>query len=195
MSQEIHVVPFGIEAQLERNGFVILQALDRVVLRSEFDPMRGVKKRNGDYVIPVDQVKNLGAIPKHPGEWLFVNPAKLEFEIHDPLHDEEFAAVADKLMKYIKSQPGNNYAKLPLRQDIRGKVADIHQMKTLCREMLTLVQRGEAKVVKGPCPIITDIDEMPGYYLLNPGMQVQTTQPRYEHQLPDYINHLISTGM
>jgi hypothetical protein len=67
-------------------------------------------------------------------------------------------------------------------------------MKTLCREIVWLLNEGSVRVVKGATPEMDDIDELPGKYLLNPGLRTQTTQPTFEEDYDGWVNQLTRAG-
>jgi hypothetical protein len=67
-------------------------------------------------------------------------------------------------------------------------------MKTLCREVLWLLEAGDVRMVKGQQPTVEAIDELPGNYLLNPGSRVNSAQPLFEKDYPSWIERLTAAG-
>ncbi len=191
----IIVAPWGIEADHPRNSDLLLQCIAGQRLRSALDGMKPAKDaKTGEEYVPIDQSKHLAACPKVPGQQLHVNPEKCTYVIIDPLRDNE--AVLTKLSRFMASNSGmKSDGKLNGMPKIEGKL-DIHQMKSLNREMLHLVNAGEARVVgKSRAPDLDDIEGLPGYFLLNPGSHnIGTTQPRYEKDFPEWIDRLSHSG-
>ena len=67
-------------------------------------------------------------------------------------------------------------------------------MKSLCREIVWLLNDNSVKVIKGQTPTIKDVDALPGKYLLNPGARTNTTQPLYEEDYPAWLERLTMSG-
>jgi hypothetical protein len=67
-------------------------------------------------------------------------------------------------------------------------------MKTLCCEVLSLLDETAVKVVKGNPPSLEDVNGMAGEFLLNPGSQVRNTQPRYERDYESWVEQLTRAG-
>lgn len=183
---ETAVPPWGIEIDHPRNCDVLMQAVPGCRLRSAIEATKGHTDKNGDPHVPVDQSQTLASLPRVPGMRLIVKPAEQAYVIIDPLEDDE--ALCDRIGKWIRTntpfRTGNKLKGVPRRQ---GKL-DQHRMKTLVREMATLVSLGQAKVVNGQCPARASIDALPGRYLLNPGARVQNTQPVYEDQYEAWLD-------
>jgi len=184
------VAPFEIEADHPRNSDVMIRSIGihcklRSALRSDRKVfMTDLLKRKGmQPAIPRDQAATLGAMPQLPGMRLVIDPGEMSYRIWDPLEADEALRIQLKqaLMaddKYIISST----------TEIRGVPAtegtlDKDQMKTLCREAKYLCDIGHCKFVgSGPVPEQEDIDELPGRYLRNPGIQTETQEPIYEDQ-------------
>lgn len=189
---EVVVTPFGIEADHPRNCDLLLQCIPGERLRSAFDGSKPAKNKHGDLVTPRDQAAFLAGFPKTPGQQLLIDPARLTYKIIDPLTKDP--ATLDRITKFVR----NNMALRTDSQiqgvpDKEGKL-DIHRMKSLCREVFNLVQDGEAKICKGAMPKMAEIDELPGYYLLNPGLRTATTQPVYEKDFEGWVDRLSHNG-
>lgn len=185
------VLPFGIEADHPRMSDLLLQSVPGVRLRSSIDGAKGIKDpRTGDVRIPIDQSTYMASCPRVPGMQIHVNPKDLQYAVIDPLYADK--DLLERIKRWLKEKRGasSNIAGVPPTQ---GTV-DLHRMKTLCRELVTLVNNGEAKKVKGSLPDLSEVASMPGYFLLNPGLRTNTTQPIYEHQFEDWVHNLSHTG-
>lgn len=189
----VSVLPFGIEADHPRNDDLRLKCIAGARLRSAIDGSKPyINTRTGEAHLPFGQAHGLAAFPKTPGMQLHVNPAECTYVILDPLEGDE--VLLERISKWLRNRDGiRNDAKIKGVPAQKGKL-DAHQMKSLCREMLDLVEAGEAKRCKGPLPSREDVDELPGYYLLNPGIQTMTSQPRYEKDFDDWVQRLHSIG-
>ena len=187
------VSPFGIEADHPRMSDLLLQSLPGCRLRSAIDGTKGaVDAKSGEYRIPLDQARSLAAFPKVPGMQLHVNPEECSYVILDPLEKDE--VLLDRITKYLREQtPLRTDTKIRGVKSVSGKL-DVHRMKTLCRELFHIVEAKEAKVVKGPKLDIDLIDELPGHYLLNPGLRTATTLPMYEKDWDLWVENLTRMG-
>ena len=184
----VTVLPFGIEADHPRNCDLLIQCIPNCRLRSAIDGVKGHVDEAGNHRVPLDQARHLGAFPRTPGMQLHVDPEHLTYEIVDPMYNNE--QLCERVRKYLKEQTGYTTAdKLNGAPPQKGTL-DVHRMKSLVREMLWLVKAGEAKKCKGAIPEMADIDELPGHYLLNPGMRVPTLQPVYEKDWDDWVARL-----
>ncbi len=187
------VPPFGLECDPGRNTDVMLQGITGCRLRGSINASKTVKDyKTGDDRIPKDQVMNLSMLPSIPGHEIHVNPAKLTYTIIDPLfEDEELCA---KIVQGMKSDDRPfPVEKITGRPPQSGEL-DKHWMKTLCRELIRMIESGDMKLVKGTEPKLEDVDELPGNYLLNPGSQYRTSQPRYEKDLEAWVDRLSMSG-
>ncbi len=188
------VTPFVVEADVPNNGDLLLQSILGCRLRSAIDPSRTVTDTaTGREMIPKDPSRHLGMLPSVPGMRLHVNPAKLTYTITDPLHDDEGMCEAIRLALNADERPVRS-------QKITGVppqdgTLDEHRMKTLCRELIWLLDSNHAKIVGGGSqPRKADVDRLPGHYLLNPGSLVHNLQPRFEKDWPAYIERLSVSG-
>lgn len=189
---DVIVVPFGIEADHPRNCDLLLQCIPGERMRSAIDGSKPVTNKNGDLVTPRDQAAFLASFPKTPGQQLLVDPARLTYKIIDPLSKDP--AMLDRIAKFYRSQMAiRTDSQVKAVPDKEGRL-DVHRMKSLCREMLDLVKAGEAKICKGSLPSLDDINDLPGYYLLNPGLRTSTTQPTYEKDFEDWVDRLSHNG-
>lgn len=186
------VSPFAITADHPRNSDLLLQCLPGEKLRSKFDATKGsVNAKTGKMTVPKDQVIQLGDFPRVPGMQLLVDPQALTWEITDPLFENK--KLCEEVEQSLKEKHLHKGGKLTGVAPRRGKI-DEHSMKTLCREMLNIVQAGEAVVSKGKLPDLEDITDLPGHFLLNPGSIVANTQPRYEKDWASWVNNLNASG-
>ena len=195
MSKTVVVPPFGVEIDHPRNCDVMLQSIPNCRLRGAVSASKGtiVNKQDEDNtpVIPEGQAIFLGALPPIPGMQIHVNPAELRYKIIDPIHGND--AFCKRLEKAL-------LGKGVVIKDLKGvppKESDLdeHRMKTLCRELLHIMEINHGRLVKGPRPSIEDVDELPGRYLLNPGSRVPSGLPQYEDQYDEYIGGLRKVGM
>lgn len=182
---------FVIEADHPRNSTLLIQAVPGIRLRSALSSSRTVTDmHSGEEMVPVDQAQGLGSFPPMPGMQLAVNPAKCEVAVYDPLEDNE--DLLDKFNRRLKARYGSASGVKPVPSQVVK--CDTHQMKTLVRECLWLLQAGEAKLVKGPRFSMEEVDELPGRYLLNPGAQIANMQPRYEDEMAEWTSNLNRMG-
>jgi hypothetical protein len=182
------IVPaFGIEAVNPQMCDLLLQSIPGCRLRSRIGPTTRTVQGQ------VRTLQSRGhAPPEVPGMQLHVNPAELTYAVVDPLNVDEDAKA--RIRRYLQLTTGARHdANLRGADPVKGKL-DPHRMKTLCREIVNLLDAGDVEVVKGPAPEIDDVDELPGKYLLNPGLQTQTTQPVYEEDYPQWIDQLTKAG-
>jgi len=177
---EVVVPPFGIEISTPRNSDMRIQSIPGCILRG------AIKARATCKIMPL--------MPEVPGMQLHVNPAKCAYTIIDPLHGN--TALCEEIHKVlsqsdiIASWPGKSLNGVPLKS---GEL-DVDRMKTLCREMLQILDSDHAVMVEGPKPDMEDIDDLPGDFLLNPGSVTRNAQPRYEKDLPAYEQRLGMAG-
>lgn len=185
--------PFGIQIDTPRNCDVLLQCVPGCRLRGAVSASKPViDQRTGDEMIPQDQSRHLGQLPKIPGMEIHVNPDKCTYTIIDPLHDNE--ELCNRIQKYMNvSSVFRTDGKL---SGIPPKIGtlDVHRMKSLCRELLWLIEADEAKVVKGIKPSMEEVEGMAGNFLLNPGSQIPNGQPLFENQFDEWVANLSKTG-
>ena len=182
------ITPFAVEATHPRWSNLLLQGLTGVMertLRSRITPTTVDIKGN-----PRTKVLQHQSVPQIPGMVLKVNPAKGIVQVVDPLAED--AEAQTHLKRYMKnvgisSEPP---AAVPTRE---GKL-DKDRMKTLCREVLSLITAGEMTLTHGTQFTLKDVDSLPGEYLLNPGCLIPNSQPRYEKDLEAYAEKLNSMG-
>lgn len=187
------ISPFGIEADHPRSSDLLIQCIPGVRLRSTISAMKTVKNKRGEDVIPIDQAMGLSQFPVVPGMQLHVDPEKLTYIIIDPLYGSE--ELCTRISKWMREKAGFA-GKVEGQKQRGGRIDNEHRMKSLCREMRNLVDAGEARQVKGsgPIPDMQEIDELPGKYLLNPGLRTQTTQPMFEEDWGQWLRDLQKSG-
>ena len=187
------VPSFEVVADHPRNCDLLLQAIPNCRLRSAISASKHViDAKTGEPRIPADQARHLGQLPPTPGMHLSVNPADLSYEITDPLNDNE--DLCERLRQGInRTNAARITGKLRGVPTQRGKL-DEHRMKTLCREIIWLLDADDVKMVRGSKPSIEEVDELPGKYLLNPGSQVRTSQPQFECDYQAWIDRLTQAG-
>ncbi len=188
------VGPFGMEADGQRNGDLIVQGIGCTRLRSAIKPTVMVfDKEDGEQITRPASAGIIDGLPNGvPGMQLHVNPADLTWKVVDPLRDDE--DMCAKIERAIRTQThmstGGKIRGVPTKS---GKL-DKDQMKTLVREMRSFVESGDAKVVRGAMPSVEDMDAMPGEYLTNPAGLSKWSQPRYEKDLDGWVCKLNTLG-
>lgn len=186
------ILPFGIEIDHPRNCDCIIQSVPGLRLRSRITASRTVKDKNGDERVPQDQAKHLGAYPEVPGMQLHVNPMKGAYQVIDPLNTNP--DLCERLKKRIEeNSPYRTSGKIRGVETQHGEL-DPHRMKTLVREMLRLIDSGEAKLSKGTRPTEAEVEGLPGNFLLNPGSLVHNTQPTFEKDWDEWVANLTLHG-
>jgi hypothetical protein len=185
--------PFSVVVDHPRNCDVLIQSIPNCRLRSAISAAKPViDVATGEPRIPVDQARHLGQLPPIPGMHLTVDPAKLTYEVSDPLYEDEDQCERIRLA-INRASVTRITGKLRGVAPLRGTL-DVHRMKTLCREVLWLLEAGDVRMVKGARPTQEAVDEMPGEYLLNPGSRVHTTQPVYEKDFQNWLERLTASG-
>ena len=186
--KDCDVLPFTVEVDLPRNGHLMVQSLPgRPTLRSAFDNAKSVKRGGrgsdaNDDLVPKTQLDTFGGHPRLPGQQLYINPGELTYEITDPMYGNK--ELCEKLHRWMEQQLGFATERngFPPKE---GKL-DVHRMKTLCYEILGCIEKGDVKVIKGVAPERVEIDDMPGYELLNPGATIHTSQPRFKKDFEEW---------
>lgn len=187
------IPPFGIEADHPRNSDLYVQSIPNCRLRSAISGNKGMRDAKSNTLrVPLDQARHLASFPPAPGMQLHVNPTDCTYIITDPLFNNE------EMCEHITRWLRENVSVRP-DQKVRGMkplegALDRHRMKTLCREMIYLVQANEAKKCKGVMPTLEEVSELPGNFLLNPGSRVQNTQPQFECDWDDWVANLSRSG-
>lgn len=189
----VSVQPFAIEADHPRNADLMIQSIPGCRLRGALSASKTTRdSKTGEEGLPKDQAISMGSLPPIPGMQLHVNPSALTYQILDPLCENE--ALCERIRRALSdTRPMRSNSKLQGVPPQKGKL-DSHRMKTLCRELLRIVEAREAKLIKGVMPTLDDIDDLEGYYLLNPGAIIQNLQPRYEKDFPAWVDNLGRTG-
>lgn len=186
------VSPFGIEADHPRNCDLLLQCIPNMRLRSVIVGSRPAIDRMGEFRTPLDQARHLASLPRLPGMQLHVNPAKCVYEVIDPLYEDE--ALCERIAKWMRENNAfRTSGKVKGIAPQKGEL-DVHRMKSLCREMLALIDAGEARLIRGPKPELDEIEQLPGKFLLNPGIRTSTTQPVFEEDFPEWVSRLSNSG-
>lgn len=181
------VPPFGIEIDNAQNCDILLQSIPGCRLRSKIKP--ATTTIQGQIRTPQSQGHSP---PEVPGMQLHVNPADLSYVIFDPLNEDEDAK--HRIKRFLHLTTGARQDANLRGVETKKGTLDKHRMKTLCRELCDLIQEGSARVIKGAAPDRDDVDELPGDYLLNPGLRTQTTQPMYEKDYQEWIDNLTRSG-
>lgn len=190
------VIPsFGVEIDHPRNADVALQCIPGVRLRSAIDGAKPIIPKEGsdETLVPVDQMRTLGSFPKTPGLQVHVNPAECTYVLIDPLHGDE--ALCTRIQTWIKSNGAYSVADKIDGIPPQEGALNVHRMKSLCRELFWLVEAKEAKKCKGPMPTMSDIEELPGNFLLNPGARSRTHQPRFEKDFDSWAEKVGASGV
>ena len=180
--------PFGVRADHPRNCDLIIQGIPGCRLRSRIVASRTVvadnQKPDDEYLIPPDQSRHLGILPEIPGMELHVNPEKCTYKIIDPVHgnDKVLNAIKRGLERDDRPLRGVKFDGVPPQEGTLDK----HRMKTLCRELVQLLEVEHMAMAKGPRPDLEDVDELDGKYLLNPGARIPNNQPMFEEDMENY---------
>ncbi len=187
------VAPFGIEADHPRNADLGIQCIPGMKLRSAIDGTKTVRDvKTGDLLVPLDQSHHLASFPKTPGVQLHVNPAALSYIVIDPLKDDE--DMCARITRWMKNNGPFRVDDGVKGQDTQNGTLDKNRMKSLCREMVWIVDANEAKRVKGPMPTIEELEDLPGEFLLNPGSRIGNSQPQFECDFEDWVSNLNRMG-
>ena len=181
------VSPFGVEVDHPQMCDLLIQSIPGCRLRSRCKPTTVTVQ--GQVRTPQSQGHSP---PEAPGMQLHVNPADLSYVILDPLNTDEDAKARIKRFMHLTTGARQD-TNLRGATTIKGTL-DANRMKTLCREICWLLAANEVKVVKGAAPDIEDVDDLPGKYLLNPGLQTATTQPVYEEDYDAWKDQLTRSG-
>lgn len=191
-TEGIDFLPFTVEATCDRNRNLLIQNIPGMILRSAISSAAPVKDaRTGEEMVPVDQARGLGQMPATPGMLLKVDPRNLSYKVTDPLCDDE--RLQGRLSSFLrqKGAPSNtSVTGMPAQEG----VLDIHQMKTLCRELANAEAKGDVTAKKNKVPTVSQCDEFDGRYLLNPGSRVRNSQPRYEDEFEEWVSRLGQQG-
>lgn len=189
---ECLVTPFEVEADHPRNCELLLQCIPNARLRSAFDGMKANVDSRGRPSVPVDQALMFASFPRLPGMRLLINPKELKYVISDPLHGDSMTceSVRQWMAQYQPMKTGTKVDGVPPQSG----TLDVHRMKSLCREITTLVKDGQMKLVRGVLPTEEEVATMPGKFLLNPGSTVQNGQPRYEEDYEAWLERLHTRG-
>lgn len=196
--EKCSVSPFTVEIDHPRNCDVSIKSIPG-------HPLRGAIKSSVT-IIP-NQKKSLGGIdeeeafrsahqlsvPRIPGQHIHLQPEKRTYLISDPLFEDE--ALCERIAKALRQSDKcpffvGEIRGMPPQSGELGK----DEFKTLVREICLIVASGEARVVKGSLPSRESVDALPGDYLLNPGVRVPYSQPRYEKDLESWVEQLSRTG-
>jgi hypothetical protein len=182
-SQVSSVSSFTIEADHPRNADLMIQCILGVKLRSTIKSTKEVfTKEEGEQVaIPAPGQMVPGLPSNIPGMRLAVNPGKCLWKVIDPLYDDE--RMCERITNAIKRSGARLAVNKMKGVAPKEGTLGVDEMKTLVREMLQLVEAGEARVVKGTKPVMEDIEDLPGEFLTNPSKRTQWNQPRYEKDL------------
>lgn len=190
------IPPFTIEADHPRNCDLLLQSVPNCRLRSAIKASRttlkNIASEDNTPVIPKDQARHLGSLPPIPGMRLMVNSAKLTYEVTDPLHEDK--GLCDKIQAAMRSDDRPYLSGGVKGVPSQAGILDIHRMKTLCREIIHLLEAKHVVIRKGMPPKLDDVTELPGKFLLNPGSRVPNSQPTFEEDLSEYVDNLQKTG-
>jgi hypothetical protein len=176
---------WGMEADHPRHADLLIQSIPNCRLRGSIGPSQmtiGGKIRTPQL--------NQQSPPVVPGMQIHVNPARCTYKIIDPLDGDEDAQ--KRLEEYFLVATGTKQKIKPV--PAQSGELDKHRMKTLCRELLRIVEAGEGKVCKGGKPTLESIDALEGDYLWEPGSMVQTGRPKFEKDVDAWRNSLNRVG-
>jgi len=183
----VSVSPFEIEAVHPRNCDLYIQVTG-TRLRSRIRPVKEVfDRREGEQITRPTSAKVVDELPGEiVGMRMQVRPGDLTFKVLDTIDDDTLKQV----QKAMKAHSGVAVSeKLRGVKEQEGKL-NKDEMKTLVRELVRIVQSGEAKVTKGTLPDMVDVDDLPGKYLLNSRNLSNWHQPRYEEDVEEWTEKL-----
>jgi hypothetical protein len=128
-------------------------------------------------------------VPSVPGMQLHVDPTKCTYRVKDPLNDKP--ELITEIEKYIEHQSAYDGVKVQGVPSLEGEL-DVHRMKSLCREIVWLLENGDARMVKGIQPALKEVQKMPGNFLLNPGLNEteRSTLPYFEKDMDAWYNRM-----
>ena len=183
------VQPFSVEITGNCSD-VIVQSIPGCKLRGAISPVKKVfgTKNSGKTTVAPSGI--IPGMPELPGMQLHVYPGKCECKITDPLHgDKETCATIRELIdRNTGYRVNERFDGVPPRKE----QLEPSRMKTLVRELLSMIDSDLAKMDKGVRPEMDDVDKLPGHYLLNPGSRIPNTQPRYEKDMPAFLEKLMT---
>ena len=192
VKEKVVVAPFGVEIDDSQNGDVVVQSIPGCRLRGALYAMKTSKNaKSGNEVIPKSRALMFSKFPSMPGMQLLVNPAKLTYKIVDPLFDNE--ELCGRIQNAME-QDGIRTGRTLRGVEPKTGTLDKDRMKSLCRELIWLVEGNHAKVFKGVLPKLETVDQLPGDYLLNLSNRFDAQQPRYEKDLEAWKRRLNSLG-
>lgn len=191
MTGTAKTIKFTVECDTSNNGDLLIQSAPGVKLRSALVSTKGVKTRDGEEVVPVDRVRHLSAYPRIPGMEITVNSQTSSYTISDPLYEDE--ELQERLTKALREQRMYQGPRVNGVAPTTTKL-DQHRFKTLCRELLWIVNAEDAKIKRGTLPPLEDIEKLPGEFLLNPGSRVQNSQPMFEKDFESWLEDLHRVG-
>jgi len=194
----MHVAPFGVEMDAG-NKDVMLRSIQGQRVRSRINPTRTIKdSKTGMEMIIADEARVLAAYGEIPGQQVHVDPAKMTYVIYDPLTEKKHESTCDRIVAAMTRNGFFNVKKItgvPAQEGNFLHPKDPSRMRTLVRELLWLLDSGEARMVKGPKPDMDDIEAMPGKFILNAGEITPSHQPRYEEDYEAWLSKLTSSGV
>ena len=192
IAEKVSVAPWGIEIEHPRNADVLVQGIPNCRLRSSVKQVKDVFTQN-----PETKEQEITSAPAHripglpsniPGQQLHIDPANGTWKIFDPITKDEpkLERIRKAVQTHTDMSVSDKLRGVAMRKGKLGK----DQMKTLLRELLSLVESGYAKVVNGMKPDLEDIDNMPGDYLTNPLNRTKWHQPLHEKDLDGWADTL-----
>lgn len=166
------IAPFAIEVDNQQNSDHSIASIPGCKLRGCISHR---PKMGADYA------RGMATCPEIPGVHLQINPEQCKWRIEDPIYGDR--SLCDEIRTHLSTHSGTRIHQVDGIEPTEGSI-DVHRMKTLCREVFHMIERGACRVVKGPTPKMEDIDNLPGYYLANPGSRTQWNMPVYEKDIP-----------
>ena len=197
--KSVSVMPFAVEARTPRNQDVMIQGIGNVKLRGAvsasvemFD--KQMAEDGEDLGVQPAGAKIHPGIGELPGEILYVNAAEGTWKTRDPLFgkQEKLDRIKTVLDREREVRTADRLRGIKPREGELGRA----EMKSLCRELISLLDAREVKLVKGVRPTTEDVDALPGRYLLNQTNLSGFRQPRYEDEYEDWVDkmHGITKG-
>ena len=158
-------------------------------MRSTIKPTKTIFAReDGEMIERPTAARMIEGLPASiPGQQLLVDPAKGTYTLTVPIRDDE--ELCEKIRRAMSQQGIHTDNKIKGVPKKTGTL-DADAMKSLCREMLWLVDAGEAIVCDGVVPSMEDIEDLEGEFLTNACSMGDWKQPRYERDLPAWVETL-----
>ncbi len=186
------VQPFVVEMTDPRCGDVIIQSIPGCRLRSAIKAVKKVFSPGKGEETTFAPSGVVPGMPELPGMQIHIYPGRCKYKIVDPLRgDEKTCGIIKTLLEKNRGvRLGDRLDGVP-PQD--GSL-EPSRMKTLVRELVSMVKSDTARIEKGVVPQMEEIENLPGRFLTNPGSTIRNSQPRYEDELESWVEGMDKAG-